>query len=489
MMITRARSVALLGALFALFTLVAPTALAAQRVAGTVKLVGDAPGGGGILVVAKDSTGAEIVRVVTSDEGRYALPLPRSALWRIEVQRVGFAPTVVLERVISGGEAVSLDPVAGTRVVSLPARGAIPPSTCGGSPETQRYVRLLMDEMYKALTASQLAAARQGVTARWAVTDHRLGPNGRDTARFTISRRAGNPMSAFGTPVQSELQRSGYVVKAGQDRLFRGLDVAALLSPWFAESYCFTAREGNAGVFAIGFAPKQRRRDYIDITGEINLNVATLELSSVSYLYQGLSADEDLRLGGGRMTFARATGGTWLAADWYIRFPQVGYQELETIRSQDRARLLSAEVMGHEFLAWRTTALLEGTRRIYVQDAVDAPPPDGPIRAACTERVLRTTVGAARGRLTLDGRPVSGARVRATWRFAVDVGGEIPLWRDESREVITSNRGDWVLCDLPPGQTVELSWEVLGRRTSSSIRVERDQLVTIGDDGKVVPTP
>jgi len=454
-----------------------------------VKLPGDAPGGGGILIVAKDSSGAEVTRAVTSDEGRYALPLPRSAAWRIELHRVGFNPSVVVERVISGGEALAIDPVAGTSVISLPQRGSVPPSSCGGSPEGQRYVSILMGEMYKALTAAQLASARQGVTARWAVTDHRLGPNGRDTSRFSVIRRAGNPMAAFGTPVQTELQRSGYVVKAGQDRLFRGLDVAALLSPWFADSYCFTAREGSASSFVLAFVPKQRRRDVIDIAGEINLDRATLELRSINYLYQGLSADEDQRLGGGRMTFARATGGTWLAADWYIRFPQVGYQELETFRSQDRARLLTPEVLGHEFLAWRTTALLEGTRRIYVSDAVDTPSPEGPIRSVCTERVLRTTVGAARGRLTLDGRPVSGARVRASWRLAVDVGGEVPLWRDEVREISTNNRGEWVLCDLPAGQTVELAWDVLGRRSSSMIRVERDQLATIGDDGKVVPAP
>jgi hypothetical protein len=36
---------------------------------------------------------------------------------------------------------------------------------------------------------------------------------------------------------------------------------------------------------------------------------------------------------------------------------------------------------------------------------------------------------------------------------------------------------------------VELTWDVLGRRSSSMIRVERDQVVTIGDDGKVVPAP
>lgn len=474
--------------LVALIAVVSPAVLGAQRVAGTVKLAGDAPGGGGILVVAKDSTGAEVVRAVTSDEGRYALPLPRSATWRIEAHRVGYNPTVVVERVISGGEALTIDPVASTSVVSLPQRGSTPPSSCGGA-DAQRYVSILMGEVTKALTAAQLAATRQGVSARWAVMDHRLGPNGRDTARFSVIRRAGNPMAAFGTPVQAELQRSGYVVKAGQDRIFRGLDVAALLSPWFAASYCFTVREGNSATFDISFTPKERRRDYIDVAGEIRLERATLELRSISYLYQGLSADEDLRLGGGRMSFARATGGTWLASEWYIRFPQVGYQELETLRSQDRARVLTPEVLGHEFMMWRTTAVLEGTRRIYVNDAVDGPQAEGPIRTVCTERVVRTTVGAARGRLTLDGRPVSGARVRVTWRTQIDVGGEIPLWRDEIREVATSNRGEWILCDIPPGQNVELSWEVLGRRSSSMIRVERDQLVTVGDDGKVVPAP
>jgi hypothetical protein len=85
----------------------------------------------------------------------------------------------------------------------------------------------------------------------------------------------------------------------------------------------------------------------------------------------------------------------------------------------------------------------------------------------------------------VDGRPVSGSRVRATWRVALDIGGEVPLWRDEIRETVSTNRGDWVLCDLPPNTTVDLSWEVMGKRSSASLRVPRDEIVTVGADGTV----
>jgi hypothetical protein len=465
--------------------LVFPTSLLAQRVSGIVKLPGDAPNAGGILVVAVDSTGSEIARAVTSEEGRFALPLPRPGMTRIEVQRVGFRPTLVLERPLAAGEAITVEPVASATVTELPPRGSTPPTSCGGTPDGQRYVATLLDEMRKALVATQMNATRTGVTARWAVTDHRLAGNGRDTSRYAIVRRAGAPTAAYGTPVQNELARSGFVVTAGKDRIFRGLDVPTLLSPWFQESYCFTAREGSPTTFVISFAPKTRPRgDYVNITGDIHLVRASLDLLSIEYLYDGLKADEDKRLGGGRMEFARADGGSWLVASWYIRFPQVGLIELETFRTQDRARLLQPDVLGHEFLAWHTTAMLEGTRRIYVKEAQFGAPLEGPLRAACTERILPAPTGAARGRLTYEGRPVSGSRVRATWRVAKDIGGEVPLWRDEIREVSTSNRGDWVLCDIPAGTPVELSWEIMGRRSSTSLRVERDQLVTLDESGK-----
>lgn len=476
-------------AVLALACAIVPGALGAQRVSGTIQLPGGAAGGGGILLVAMDSTGAEVVRAVTSDDGRYALPLPRAGKWRIEAQRVGFTRTVIVDKEIAGGEAIILDVPVGTGVTDLPPRGATPPASCGGGLDAQRYVAILLNEMNKALTASQLAAGRQGVSARWAVTNHRLASNGRDTSRYSIARRAGNPMSAFGTPVQQELQRSGYVVLAGTDRLFRGLDLASLLSPWFTDAYCFTAREGDATAFILSFAPRRPRREIVDISGEIKFARASLELQSIDYLYQGLAPDEDKHQGGGHISFARAIGGSWLVADWFIRFPQVGYMEIQGIRGQDRARTMQADVMGHEILAWRTTALVEGTRRIYIRDAIDAAGAQGALRTSCIERVITTPVGAVRGRITLDGRPVSAARVVATWRIALDIGGEIPLWRDEIRETSTSSRGEWALCDLQAGQTVELAWEVMGRRTTSLVKIERDQIITVGDDGKPVTAP
>src|SRR5690606_14914407 len=142
----------------------------------------------------------------------------------------------------------------------------------------------------------------------------------------------------------------------------------------------------------------------------------TLELLGIEYLYVGLSSDEDRRSGGGRLSFARTEDGSWLVDERAIRIQQVGYIELENFRLQDRARLLQPEVLGHEILRFQTTALLEGTRRIYAKDAVQGEPPEGLMRSLCTERIVQTPTGAARGKLTLDGRPVSGSRIQATWR-------------------------------------------------------------------------
>jgi hypothetical protein len=472
-------------AFLSFLALLTPFVAEAQRVSGVVAMPGGATGAGGMVVVAKDSAGTEVVRAATSEEGRFALPLPRAGAYRVELWRVGYAPVLLVEKQFAGGETLAIEPTAGTSITAFPARGAAAPNSCSDSPESKAYVAAIMEEARKALLALQLGAARQGVTARWVATDHRLAANGSDTARFSIARKQGNLLTAFGTPVLGDLQRSGYVVVAGKDRIFRGLDIGALLSPWFQEAYCFTAHEGSPSTLSVSFAPKQRKRDYVDITGQITFARATLELLAIEYAYQGLSQDEENRGGGGKMSFARTTGGSWLVSDWQIRFPQVGYIELETFRTQDRARLLQPEVLGHEIISWHTTALLEGNRRVYVRDALSTEPPEGPIRSACTERIVASPTGAARGRLTVDGRPVSGSRVRATWRVALDVGGEVPLWRDEIREAVSTNRGDWVLCDLPPNTTMELSWEVMGKRSSTSLRVERDQIVTVGADGKV----
>ena len=214
-----------------------------------------------------------------------------------------------------------------------------------------------------------------------------------------------------------------------------------------------------------------------------------MELLLVSYEYVGLPSDEDKRGAGGRIAFDRTTGGTWLVTDWTIRFPQIGVIELQTFRAADRGRVLQPDVIAVEVMGGYTLALLEGTRRIYARELErdDIRPYAPAVRALCGERVVGTAVGAAKGRLTVEGRPVSGSRVRAEWREQVDVGGEVPLWRDEVRETLSTNRGEWTLCDLPHETNVQLSWEVQGRRTDATLRVRRDSIVTVGPDGKIVP--
>jgi hypothetical protein len=478
----RAASILAVAAALAAATLPA----SAQRVSGTIRIPGGARTAGGNLVVAQDSAGQDIARAVTAEDGRFALPLPRPGAVRVVVQRVGFDDLLILDRALAAGEVVTLDTLAGAAHRLLPPRGAMPPASCVGDPQGKLYVDLLLAEARKALLAMQLGLSRAGVVARWAATDHRIAANGRDTARFTLSRRSGSLLGAFGSPVLAELQRSGFVVSAGQDRIFRGLDVPALLSPWFAENYCFRAVESSHATLALHFEPRTRRRDYVDISGVLSFARSTLEPTAIEYLYLGLPADEDKRNAGGQIVFGRTAGGTWLVTDWSIRFPQIGLVELETFRSQDRARLLQTEVMGHEYIGGMTMAVLEGTRRIYSREW--AGPPLAPeIRTVCHEAILAAPMGAARGRLTSDGRPVSGSRIRATWRVGVDVGTEAPLWREEARETMTSNRGEWVLCDLPSNTPVELSWEVLGRRSAAPLSVAAGQVVTVGPDGKIEP--
>ncbi len=460
----------------------------AQRVVGTAKAPG--AGGGGMLIVAADSAGTELAKVVTAEDGRFALILPRPGFARVELLRVGFKPTVLVEKAFGVGETVTLEAQAGLVNTDLPPRGTVPPASCTGTVEGRRYVAILFEEARKALTATQLGLSRAGVTARWANTDHRIHANGRDTARFSVSRRSGPLLSAFGVPALAEIQRSGFVAVVGTDRIFRGFDVPTLLSPWFTQSYCFTAQDAPSAVFVLAFKPQSRRRDYVDVEGEITFARATMEILSIDYRYVGLTAAEADRQGGGRMEFARADGGTWLVSRWWIRFPQMGLVELETFRAQNQARVLNPEVLGHEILGGHTTALLEGTRKVYVRDAgAIGAPAVTKMTPACPERVLAGPTGAFRGRLTSGERPVSGSRIRATWRTAIDIGGEIPLWRDEIREAISSSRGDWVLCDLPVGTPMELSWEVMGRRSTSMLRAEKDEVLTVDTAGKIVPQP
>ena len=205
-------------------------------------------------MVAKDSTGTEIARAVTAEDGRYSLPLPRPGHTKVEFHRVGFDPVVVLDRVVAASEAVTLDAETGSTLVVMPTRGSSP-TTCRVGGDT-RYVEAMWNEVRTALLITQVGLARPAVTARWAVTDHRLAANQRDTTRFSLTRRTGALLGAFGSAVLNDVQRGGYVVSAGTDRLFRGLDVPTILSPWFRENYCLSATDDAPGTFQLAFAPR-----------------------------------------------------------------------------------------------------------------------------------------------------------------------------------------------------------------------------------------
>ena len=299
----------------------AASELSAQRVTGLISLPGGSQNIGGLVVVAQDRDGTDLARAVTGEDGRYAITLPRAGVVKLIVRRVGFDDAVILDREIVAGEVVALDAPASASHRLLPALGATPPASCGSDAVGREYVAVLLDEARKALLAMQLGLSRPGVTGRWAATDYRIAANGRDTARYNLTRRSGALLAAFGSPVLAELQRSGFVVSAAQDRIFRGLDVPALLSPWFVESYCFSAVEVVGGTLSLRFEPRTRKRDYVDIVGTITFVRATMAPTAIEYRYVGLPADEDKHGAGGQLNFARTEGGSWLVTEWFIRFP------------------------------------------------------------------------------------------------------------------------------------------------------------------------
>jgi hypothetical protein len=449
------------GALVALATL---SGLAqGQRFIGTVLLPDGRTPAPGVIVAAADSTGAEVALTVTRVDGQFVLFVDSATMLSLRLLRTGFLPTTASTRRLASDELVEVGAVLGTEPVLAPSlpRGA---TTCRGrDAEARAVVLTFLEEARKTFLVAQFDVGRSDVLARYATVDHRTAKNGEDTLRSVYRRVTGALPSLSRATTPEELEQGGFFSEAGGERVFRTPDPAILATPWFTRTHCFTLTAEGDSMAVLAFRPTRERKGLVDVEGSYRFDARTLELRQVEFRYQGLRAEERASAAGGRLEFTHIANGDWLVTTWQQRFPVLGYRLADGATSFVRSSMTLIDVTGHRVEGGRLMALTRDGAVLWQRDALARPLAVTPYGAACPERLVRSTTGAARGRLVPeDSGRVAGVLVRVTWGDLVVVDRTQMTTREQVRETLTDDQGAWLICDLPPKRELVLKWEVRG---------------------------
>ncbi|MEJ2186400.1 MAG: carboxypeptidase-like regulatory domain-containing protein, partial [Gemmatimonadota bacterium] len=310
--------------------LILPRALGAQTLTGRVV---DRDGGApldGAVVMLQDSAGRQVRAVLSREDGRFILDVPRAGRYRLVAERIGYAATADDWLDLARRDSVDRSIALAVEPISLESIEVQQGRQCTGDPRAAATARV-WSEARKALVANQLTQGE--AVLRYGVLGFRrtLDPG---THQVLEQRLAPIARVVHGSPYLSldpdSLAAAGYVQLApGQQLDYYAPDATVLLSSSFLDTHCFRlqrAPPGEPGLIGLAFQPREDRA-LPDIDGVFWLDRRTAELRRLDFRYVGLRlpstiADDDV---GGRVEFRRLPTGDWIVSRWRLRAP-VGYR-------------------------------------------------------------------------------------------------------------------------------------------------------------------
>lgn len=385
------------------------TPATAQSVTGTVVERGTGRPIMGALVRLQEEGAGSTAPVLTGADGRYVIDAPRPGVYRLLVQRIGYADTRTEALTLESGGRVARVVVVGTEAVEL--SGLVVEGTgrrCGLDAGDGGATAVLWAEIRKALDAASWTSREGSLFLR--LVDLRRERNPRSLAVVEEDRTPRNALG--GNSVRSlpadELAANGYVMTREDAVDYYAPDAEALLSDAFLEGHCFSvvpaadARPGRIGLAFEPVDPEGRP----DVAGTVWIVAATGRLDAIEFSYTGLEHDTGDDFAGGRVGYAELPDGRWLVRDWHIRAPELRATRFGGAFGSGQRTMVAAV---HE----------TGAQVVSVQGADWRWTPDRPT-VALSGVVFDSTTGA----------PLAGAVVRvagAGWRSVADSAGAFHL--------------------------------------------------------------
>lgn len=414
-----------------LLVVVCAPALAAQRLRGEVLFPDSITPAAHVIVIASDTTGADVAKTTSGESGTFELPLPRSGRYRVRVLRLGFRPTLVAPVEVAAEQVRTLRIVLSVSIVSLAEVRVRSQSVCGVREDSGQLVADLWQQARFALLSTELSAAGQQMD--WTATSYErtldsLGVAVRAESSTVLRGAAARP---FGSVSADSLAATGYVVEDKSGVVYRAPDAEVLLSESFSARHCFTAVPPPADHpdwVGLSVTPASARANISDIDGTLWLDRTSAELRRFEYRYTGIPEAGARAGAGGHVEFTRLPTGQWIVNRWEIRMPRYvlvrSVQGLFTwSREVTRTAIREIRVKGGEVLTVDQAGVpLYQAREATVDVLLVAP--DARVSGAGARMELAGThyamVTDSAGRATLEhvrpGRYVARILTPAMWR-------------------------------------------------------------------------
>ena len=293
-----------------------------QVIRGTVNSEGIGSPLRGAVVTLLDARGTPVDRrVLTDNDGAFAVRAPSPGTWIIEARAIGYSPRRTNPRPVASGETVVerivLRQVA-TRLATLRVEAK---SACRRAGEFDAVTSEVWDDVWAALAAAQLARDQRLVRAEVFVYTREVDVSTGLVMQEERGVASVLDESPFRTASASDLSKFGYWrASLGGEVIFHGLDAATIISPEFLASHCFNlARRDSAGHTLVGlsFRPLNDRR--ADVQGLLWLDAESRELRSLEFTYTGIKLRGPAA--GGRLGFTRLPNGVIIDDRWLLQHP------------------------------------------------------------------------------------------------------------------------------------------------------------------------
>jgi len=307
----------------AIALLVCPRVSAAQVIRGAVNAEGTgAPLRGAVVTLFDASGNAPGLRVLTDNDGSFAMRAPSPGSWVLEARAIGYAPRRTSPRTVAAGETVMerivLRQVA-TRLATLRVEAR---SACRKANELDAVTTEVWDDVWAALAATQLARQQRLVRAEVFVFTREIDVSTNlvmQEERGVASVLDENP---FRTASPEELTTKGFWRASLLGNVeFHGLDAATVISPEFLAGHCFNlVRRDSAGKAVIGLAFRPvNDRNRADVQGVLWVDAESRDLRTLEFTYTGLKLRGPAA--GGRLAFTRLPNGVLIDDQWVLQHP------------------------------------------------------------------------------------------------------------------------------------------------------------------------
>jgi hypothetical protein len=279
----------------------------------------------GAIVVLRDTSGADVARVLSNADGSFLIRLPAPGLYRVRALRIGFRPGEFGPYRLGTVEDLQLLLPLLDTPIALSAIRVAGQSACRAREKGGDATLAVWEEARKALVSTVLTRADLRPVVTLANYERVFDP-ATDRLRSQVVRvQRGTSIRPFVSPLPpDQYAAQGYAESGSVGVTYRAPDADVLLSDSFAATHCFRlARTSDSTQVGLAFEPTRHDDGRVDVSGTLLVDRRTGELRSLEFEYTGLPDAVTGAGAGGSMDLVRLPTGAWVISSWELTAPRV----------------------------------------------------------------------------------------------------------------------------------------------------------------------